>query len=196
VIACGLVVLCGCSDDPDSATGNSDSTSAPSAEESATSADGSGEPPGSEPTESATTVAPTVESTADRSVAPPAEVVQVVGVEVPAAADGPERIVIDTAGGTPGYRLRYVDAVRIDGEPVLVDGNAFLELVLKSADPAGDQGTSDEVAVDLMPDQPLIKHVQMAYYLGDELTYAIGLDRVVPFAVTTTDNQIVITFTP
>ena len=194
MIVCGLLVLCGCSDDPDSAgsTGSSDITSAPSP----TSADDSSGPPGAEPTESATTVAPTVESTADRSEAPPAEVVQVVRVDVPAAADGPERIVIDTAGGTPGYRLRYVDAVRIDGEPVLVDGNAFLELVLESADPAGDQGLSDAVAVDLMPDQPLIKHVQMAYYLGDELTYAIGLDRVVPFAVTTTDDQIVITFTP
>lgn len=111
-------------------------------------------------------------------------------------ADGAERIVIDTEGGTPGYRLRYVDAVRIDGEPVLVEGNAFLELVLESADPEGDQGLADEVAVDLLPDQQLIKHVQIAYYLGDELTYAIGVVDVVPFSVTTTVDQIVITFTP
>jgi len=122
-------------------------------------------------------------------------VIRVVAVEVD-DADGAERIVIDTEGGTPGYRLRYVDAVRIDGEPVLVDGNVFLELVLESADPEGDQGLAEAVAVDLMPDQPLIKHVQMAYYLGDELTFAIGLDRVVPFAVTTTAEQIVITFSP
>jgi len=66
--------------------------------------------------------------------------------------------------------------------------------VLQSADPDGDQGLTDDVAVDLIPDQPLIKQVQWVYYLGDELTYAISLGEVVPFAVTTTRNQIVITF--
>lgn len=148
-----------------------------------------------EPSAVATTIPPTVQSTADRSEAPPAELVQVVRIDVSDAdADGAERIVIDTVGGTPGYRLRYVDAVRIDGEPVLLDGTAFLELVLQSADPDGDQGLTDDVAVDLIPDQPLIKQVQWVYYLGDELTYAISLGEVVPFAVTTTPNQIVITF--
>lgn len=205
-LACALILLTACSDDPEG-TATPSTTGSPThtaASDPSPSAGASREPSVTFPAESpsstglappATTVAPTVASTADRSDAPPTEVIRVVAVEVD-DADGAERIVIDTEGGTPGYRLRYVDAVRIDGEPVLVEGNAFLELVLESADPEGDQGLADEVAVDLLPDQQLIKHVQIAYYLGDELTYAIGVVDVVPFSVTTTVDQIVITFTP
>lgn len=191
--ACGLV-LTGCAGDPDPSDPGGD-TSPPVTSGEPSTDDGSIEPPVTESEPPATTVAPSAESTADRSEAPPEEVIRVVSVEVdePDAA-GAERIVIDTAGGTPGYRLRYVDAVRIDGEPVLVDGTAFLELVLESADPQGTEGLAEEVAVDLLPDQAIIKHVQFAYYLGDELTFAIGMGRVAPFTVTTTPTQIVITF--
>ena len=202
VLACGLIVLAGCSAEDGAArpepgasvSGESTPSESAAGEPSATGP--VEEPPSSTgPDPSVTTVAPNVESTADRSEAPPADVIRVVRVDVaPPDEDGAERIVIDTAGGTPGYRLRYVDAVRIDGEPVLVDGSAFLELVLESADPQGEQGLAESVAVDLRPDQPVVKHIQMAYYLGDQLTYAIGLDRVVPYVVTTTAEQIVITF--
>lgn len=138
-------------------------------------------------------VAPSEASTADRSVAPPPTVVRVTAVEV-RADEGSEQIVVHTAGGVPGWAVRYVDVVRVDGEPVLVDGTAALELVLDAADPAGEQGLADEVAVDLAPEQPLIRELRFAQYLGDQVVFAAGLARQVPFSVSTTPTSLVVTF--
>lgn len=101
---------------------------------------------------------------------------------------------IHTAGGVPGWSLRYVDAVRVDGEPVLVDGGAALELVLEAADPGGEQGLADDVAVDLTPDQPLVRELRFAQYLGDQVVFAVGLARQVPFSVATGSTSLVVTF--
>ena len=151
--------------------------------------------PASPSTPPTASVAPSEVSTEDRSEAPPDEVVRVVGVEVRMDGDT-EQIVIATTGGTPGWSLRYVDAVRIDGEPIIVQGRAALELVLESADPNGDQGLSDDVAVELLPDQPLLRELRYAYYLGDQVTYAVGLSERAPFSVSVGADEIVITFSP
>ncbi len=166
-------------------------------------APGGSEAPGAETSEateapavppvSGPVTAPSATSTADRTETPPASVVRVVGVAVEDSAEG-ERIVISTEGGTPGYRLRYVDLVRINDEPLIVEGTAFLELVLESADPSGDQGALEEVAVELLPELPILREVRYAYYLGDEVTYAIGVAEQVPFSVHTSADEIVITF--
>lgn len=137
--------------------------------------------------------APSERSTADRSVAPPAVVVTLTAVEVRAEAGG-EQVVIQTSGGVPGWSLRYVDAVRVDGEPVLVEGEAALELVLEAANPDGEQGLADDVAVDLTPDQPLVREVRFAQYLGNQVVFAVGLSQQVAFSVSTTATALVITF--
>lgn len=196
-LAC-LLAASGCSDDAapggDALPPSSGTTSLTTPGPAASVSPGTGAST-SDPSAAATTVEPAVESTADRSVAPPADLVRVVAVRVE-ETDGREQVVVETEGGTPGYRVRYVDAVRIDGEPVLIDGSVFLELVLQQAEPAGEQGLDDAVAVDLHPGLGLVEQVQLAYYLGAELTYAIGLSSTAPFTVETTDEQITITFGP
>lgn len=140
-------------------------------------------------------VAPSEQSTASRSVAPPAQVIQVTGVEV-RTEDGVEQLVVSFSGGVPGWSARYVDYVRIDADPVVVDGVVALELVLESADPTGDQGLADEVAVSLLPQLDLVREVRYVYYLGDQITYAIGLAEQAEFSVETTADALVFSFFP
>lgn len=137
--------------------------------------------------------APSEQSTASRSVAPPAEVIQVTGVEV-RDEGGAEQLVVSFEGGVPGWSAQYVDFVRIDSDPVVVDGEVALELILTSADPTGEQGLADEVAVNLYPELDLIREVRYVYYLGDEITYAVGMAEQAEFSVETTADSLVFSF--
>lgn len=138
-------------------------------------------------------VAPSELSTESRSVPPPAAVIQVTRVDV-RVSDGVEQLVVGFEGGIPGWSARYVDFVRIDGDPVLVDGTVALELVLESADPTGDQGLAEAVAVDLFPELDLIREVRYVYYLGDQITYAIGMVDRAEFKVDTEGDSLVFSF--
>jgi hypothetical protein len=69
-----------------------------------------------------------------------------------------------------------------------------MELVLRAADPTGDQGFVDAVADPLYPGLPIVQEVVLADYLGTEVTFAIGLSREVPFSVLVTDSAFTITF--
>lgn len=137
--------------------------------------------------------APTEQSTASRSVAPPAQVIRVTGVEV-RDEGGAEQLVVSFEGGVPGWSAQYVDFVRIDSDPVVVDGAVALELILTSADPTGEQGLADEVAVSLYPELDLIREVRYVYYLGDEITYAVGMAEQAEFSVETTADSLVFSF--
>lgn len=208
--AAGLALaVTGCgSVGPDEQPGTAFAASSPAAS-SAAPVDESAEPSptpsvaGPQPTPAAVPPAPTVvasvapseQSTASRSVAPPAQVIQVTGVEV-RTEDGVEQLVVSFSGGVPGWSARYVDYVRIDADPVVVEGEIALELVLESADPTGDQGLADEVAVSLLPQLDLVREVRYVYYLGDQITYAIGLAEQAEFSVETTGDALVFSFFP
>lgn len=138
-------------------------------------------------------VAPSAQSTADRSVAPPLAVVRITAVSV-GADDPDEQIVFTTEGGVPGWSARYVDAVRIDDEPVLTDGPVAMEIVLQAADPTGDQGFAEAVAGDILPGQDLVQEVLLAQYLADTVVFAVGLSRRVPFSVVSTATSITVIF--
>lgn len=149
--------------------------------------------PGESPTSLGPVADPTATSTDARTVPPPAQTVRLVSASV-SVVNGHDTITLTTAGGIPGWTLQYVDVVRINDEPFLTGGSASMELVLDAADPSGDQGAADDVAVHLTPDGDIVKSLDYVYYLGDQVTYAIGVDRVVPFTVSTTANTLVITF--
>lgn len=137
--------------------------------------------------------APSEQSTASRSVAPPAQVIRVTGVDV-RDEGGVEQLVVTFEGGVPGWSAQYVDYVRIDADPVVVDGAVALELILTSADPTGEQGLADAVAVNLYPELELIREVRYVYYLGDQITYAVGMSETAEFSVETVGDSLVFSF--
>ncbi|WP_442893239.1 AMIN-like domain-containing (lipo)protein [Aquipuribacter sp. SD81] len=141
---------------------------------------------------SGATTAPEALSTAARTSSPPQEPVRLLAVQVSTAGDA-ESLRVETSGGAPGYSVRYVDAVRIEGEPVLVEGEAVLEVVLEAADPNADEGLAPDVAVELLPEQDLIREVRFARYLDGTVTYAVGLTDVVEFSVEVDGNGLTLT---
>ena len=143
--------------------------------------------------EAAAGVPPTVVSTAVRTSQAPEELVRLVGVETARTSDA-ETVRFRTAGGTPGYTVRYVDAVRVEGEPVLVEGDDFLEVVLESADPQGEQGLSPEVAVSELVDQELVQEVRFARYVDGQVTFAIGLSGEAAFSIVADADGLTIVF--
>lgn len=75
---------------------------------------------------------------------PPASTLPMLtGVRYASHRDGFDRVVLDLAGGLPGYTARYVPEVRRDGsdEPVPLPGEAFLLIVLHPAQAHRDDGT-------------------------------------------------------
>ena len=144
------------------------------------------------------TVRPDAVSVEPRSLPEPKTVVRLTRVTTEADDDG-ERIVFEAEGDTlPGLQVRYVDIVRVEGEPVLVDGSAFLEVMLTQADPNAEQGLSPDVAVELVPDQPLVHEVRYARYLDGVVTFAVGLAEEANFRVVTADepSRIIVEFAP
>ncbi len=144
-------------------------------------------------TREAVPVAPDATSTAARTSQAPAEVVRLLGVQVSAGEDA-ETVRFRTAGGSPGFDVAYVDAVRVEGEPVLVEGAAVLEVVLVAADPDGEEGLSPEVAVSQTVDQELVREVRFARYVDGVVTFAIGLSEEAAYTVTVDDDGLLLTF--
>lgn len=139
------------------------------------------------------TAPPEATSTAARTSPPPEQVVQLVDVTVEESGDA-DTVRFGTTGGVPGYSVRYVDAVRVEGEPVLLTGEAFLEVVLESADPDGDEGLSADVAVAVVPDLDVVKEIQFARYVDGVVTYAVGLGSTAEFTVEVDDTGLTLTF--
>lgn len=195
-----LVTGCGGAADPDGAGSPSPSGSAPSETAASTQSAGPttsvGETstPSGGTTTSGTALPPAATSTADRTGEPAGGVVHLTSVTATATGSS-EQIVIASTGRISGWTLRYVDAVIVDDEPYLVDGNAALELVLRAADPTGDQGFVAAVADPLYPGLPLIQEVALADYLGSEVTFAIGVSTAAAFSVNVTEAGLTITFT-
>lgn len=132
-------------------------------------------------------------STSPRTSAPPTDEIRLAEVSVSQEADS-EVVHFETTGGAPGFQVRYVDAVRIEGEPVLVQGDAVLEVVLRSANPEGEEGLSAAVAVDEVPAQDLVQEIRFARYLDGVVTYAIGMSTEAEFTVSADDDGLTITF--
>jgi hypothetical protein len=171
-----LIVVTACAGDDDRADERSSASE--------TTASSAGETSTTEGTPATTAATDPAElSTEPRTTPAPESPAQL--TRVSAERDGnTERVVFETTDGIqPGMRVRYVDAVRIEGEPLLVEGDAALEVVLEQANPNASEGLSPDVAVDLLPEQPLLREVRFARYLADSVTFAIGLADQAKFRV-------------
>jgi hypothetical protein len=200
VMALGVAA---CSDDPPAPVTSTDPVTSSSA--APTPSDGTSAPPEGDPTSSSGAATdegpgsstPTGEagevgetSTLRRSTPAPAQRVSL--VEVTADDDSVE---VRTDGGAPGFDLGYVDEVVIDGEPVLLDGAAVLQLEVTGADPNGDQGIRPEVGIDVEPegDGPVTR-VAYLRYLDGRVLFTVELDEQLAYSVSPSDDGFTVTF--
>ncbi len=107
--------------------------------------------------------------------------------------DGFDRIVFEFEGGLPGYLVEYVEPPVLgafSGEPVDIDGQAFLQIRLRPA--AGyDPETGDPVytgSQDLKPGLPAILEAEVTGDFEATMTWAVGLTAEADFRVTTLED--------
>jgi len=98
-----------------------------------------------------------------------------------------DRIVFDFEGEAPGYRVEYVGQVSQDGsgEPVPLQGQAFLSVVFTPADMHDEQGTTTYPGPKtLTPGYPSLRQAKFAGDFEGYVSWGLGLDDRVGFKVT------------
>ncbi len=99
-----------------------------------------------------------------------------------------DRIVFDFKGELPGYRVEYVGQVTEDGsgEPVPLQGQAFLSVVFTPADMHDDQGnTTYPGPKTLTLNYPSLREAKLAGDFEAHVSWGLGLDDRVGFKVST-----------
>jgi hypothetical protein len=97
-----------------------------------------------------------------------------------------DRIVFDFQGEAPGYRVEYVDQVSQDGsgEPVPLQGRAFLSVVFTPADMHDARGnTTYSGPKTLTPRYPSLRQAKFAGDFEGYVSWGLGLDDTVGFRV-------------
>jgi hypothetical protein len=100
--------------------------------------------------------------------------------------EGFDRIVFEFEGGSPGYRVEYVDgAVGCgSGEPVDLEGSAFLQVRFTLAQAHDEAGKATIDATELAPGfVTILEAVQTCDFEAD-VTWVLGLSQRLDFRVT------------
>ncbi len=94
--------------------------------------------------------------------------------------DGYDRVVFDLGGsGTPGWRVEYVDEAIDDGSgnPVEVDGDAVLQVVLSGTAMPADSGVEEYDGTTLEPDDTeSVEEVVYRFWFEGYTTAFVGVD--------------------
>jgi hypothetical protein len=99
-----------------------------------------------------------------------------------------DRIVFEFEGETPGYRVEYVDQVTQDGsgDPVPLQGRAFLSVILTPATMHDQQGKVTYRGQEtLTPGLPTLGQARLAGDFEGQVSWGLGLADTVGFKVTT-----------
>ncbi len=196
--AAALLVLAGCGSDGDvtpagaaSASGSAAPSEPASPSTSPTSggspsASPSGAVDGTRPADDATApVAFPADTAADTADASDDAMLTVTDVRA-GAHDGFDRVVFDLGGtGTPGWSVEYVDAAVDEGsgEPVDVDGDAVLQILITGTGMPMDTGVEEYSGAPVDLDGESVEQVVYRFvYEGRTAAFA-GLDEVKPFRV-------------
>lgn len=95
--------------------------------------------------------------------------------------DGFDRVVFDLGGtGTPGWRVEYVDEAIDDGSgnPVEVDGDAVLQVVISGTAMPGDSGVEEYDGTTLEPDDTeSVEEVVYRFWFEGYTTAFVGVDE-------------------
>ncbi len=94
--------------------------------------------------------------------------------------DGYDRVVFDLGGaGTPGWRVEYVDEAIDDGSgnPVEVDGDAILQVVISGTAMPADSGVEEYDGTTLAPDDTeAVEEVVYRFWFEGYTTAFVGVD--------------------
>lgn len=98
---------------------------------------------------------------------------------------GYDRITFDFESVLPGYELRYVDQPVADGsgEPVVIAGRRYLQIVFRPAQAHDDSGTVSVSPRSATLDYPMLKAYAISGDFEATVTIVLGLDDVVGFRV-------------
>lgn len=140
------------------------------------------EPPAAEPT------SPPAGSTGLSTGEPEGGPLSVTEVRV-ARQDGYDRVVFELdgdAGGAPGWRVEYVDDPRRDGsgEPVDVDGEAVLVVLVSGTGYPFDTGREEATSVTVPGDVEVVTDVELGAVFEGTYEAFVGLSAERPFRVT------------
>ncbi len=177
-----LLAACGGGDDP---TLTAATTSpAPSVATAAPSAGPTEQPPADDPTPPPGQPGSTGLSTGEPEGGP----LTVTEVRV-ARQDGYDRVVFELAGdagGAPGWRVEYVDDPRQDGsgEPVEVDGEAVLVVLISGTGYPFDTGREEATAATVPGDTEVVTDVELGAVFEGTYQAFVGLSAERPFRVT------------
>jgi len=177
-----LLAACGGGDDPTLTAGTtSPSPPVATAEPSAGSTQ---QPPAAEPTLPPAQPGSTELSTGEPEGGP----LSVTEVRV-ARQDGYDRVVFELdgdAGGAPGWRVEYVDDPRRDGsgEPVDVDGEAVLVVLISGTGYPFDTGREEATSATVPGDTEVVTDVELGAVFEGTYEAFVGLSAERPFRVT------------
>ncbi|MCL1869644.1 MAG: hypothetical protein FWF90_04415 [Promicromonosporaceae bacterium] len=100
--------------------------------------------------------------------------------------DGFDRVVFDLGGkGTPGWRVWYVDAATDDGSgnPVAVQGNAILQVVISGTGIPADTGQKEFAGSPVDVSGGTVQQVVYRFVFEGYTTSFVGVDAQRPFRV-------------
>jgi hypothetical protein len=114
-----------------------------------------------------------------------------------ACHDTYDRVVFDFRDNLPGYRVEYVEQITQDGtgEPVEIDGSAFLNVRFNTAQAHDDSGNSTYTGPrEITPGLESISEMEMAGDFEGYVTWGLGLPEELDFRVSTLEdpNRVVI----
>lgn len=121
----------------------------------------------------------------ERTVPTP-PVPRLVGIRSAAHPDaGYDRITFDFESVLPSYEVRYVDQPVADGsgEPVVIAGRRYLQIVFRPAQAHDDSGTVSVTPRSATLDYPMLKAYAISGDFEAVVTIVLGLDDVVGFRV-------------
>jgi hypothetical protein len=106
-----------------------------------------------------------------------------------ARQDGYDRVVFELdgdAGGVPGWRVEYVDDPRRDGsgEPVDVDGEAVLVVLISGTGYPFDTGREEAASATVPADLEVVTDVELGSVFEGTYEAFVGLSGEQPFQVT------------
>lgn len=99
------------------------------------------------------------------------------------------------SGSVPGYDIRYVDRLeRGVDDVVMLDGEAVLTVTLTNSLLRADSSAGADALTNAAFDLPVVRQVLLAENLGGTVTFGVGLAAQAPFAVSISENSLVLAF--
>lgn len=149
------------------------------------------EPPTPAPT--GAPVSPTAESVLPR-VVETGTVGALTSVAVDSGANADQVVFTFENGGVPAYEIGYVDLLLVHEEPFLLDGGAVMTVTFTGSSPGPDSVTAEDVPTNENYDGTAVRQIVLAQYLGETVTFGVGVSTQLPYRVEVDDSTLTLIF--